>query len=207
MKKRELFSPPLALILHTRALKVESIDAESKERQKVCVKEERARKLCRGQIMVFLDSKQMSLDFFLQKLGNNWRIIGRKCGCGILPSQDLLCLAGTVTASRHPRVPLLCFLDMSLCGTEVLLEPYGFVVHAFIRLKCVYFVNSFIPQRWRFWDEKANAYHQGLVGSQTCMKIILSQQVKWDSWYMHMQLRWLVYSGKEAYRRWEPGPT
>lgn len=54
----------MALILHTRALKVESIDAESKERQKVCVKEERARKLCRGQIMVFLDSKQMSLDFF-----------------------------------------------------------------------------------------------------------------------------------------------
>lgn len=36
----ERASPPLALILHTRALKVESIDAESKERQKVCVKEE-----------------------------------------------------------------------------------------------------------------------------------------------------------------------
>ena len=79
------FPPTLALILHTRALKVESIDAESKERQKFCVKEERARKLCRGQIMVFLDSKQMSLDFFLQKLGNNWRIIGRKCDVGSYP--------------------------------------------------------------------------------------------------------------------------
>ena len=31
-------------------------------------------------------------------------------------------------------VPLLCLLDMSLCGTEVLLEPYGFVAHAFIIL-------------------------------------------------------------------------
>ena len=70
-EEKGAFFPALALILHTRALKVESIDAESKERQKVCVKQERARKLCRGQIIVFLDSKQMSLDFFLQKLGNN----------------------------------------------------------------------------------------------------------------------------------------
>lgn len=153
MKKRELPPPPLALILHTRALKVESIDAESKERQKVCVKEERARKLCRGQIMVFLDSKQMSLDFFPAEVREQLKDYWQEMWCGILPSQDLLCLAGTVTASRHTGVSLLCSLDMGLCGTEVLLEPYGFVIHAFIRLKCAYFVNSFIPQRWRFWDE------------------------------------------------------
>lgn len=74
MKKRELlffFSLCPRVILHTRALKVESINAESEERQRVCVKEKRARKLCWGQIMVALDSRQMSLDFFLWRLGNN----------------------------------------------------------------------------------------------------------------------------------------
>ena len=50
-------------ILHTRALKVESINAESEERQKFCVKED-------GQeIMLGTDygslGFQMSLDFFL----------------------------------------------------------------------------------------------------------------------------------------------
>lgn len=103
--------PLLWPLYYIRALKVESIDAESKERQKVCVKEERARKLCRGQIMVFLDLQADEFGFFFpaEVRGTTEGLLaGMWCGI-LLQSRSLVFSRNSDSLQTYRGVSTLLF--------------------------------------------------------------------------------------------------